>query len=565
MNKKKRNANIMVADIVATVLAHGLCHVVLSPGSRNAPLILAFNQVKSIKTYVIPDERSAAFYALGMSVFLQQPVGLVCTSGTAMLNYSPAIAEAFYQQIPLVVITADRPVEFIDQREGQSIQQYGALSHFVKGSWQMPQEPQGNDDLWYGRRCVNEAMLSCVSSPKGPVHLNVPFKEPLYDWNEVVSATGVIQQDEVVMTLSDKTWNNIVGEWNNTSRKMVLVGQCNDDNLSDCMERIARDSDVVVLTERTSNVNKWRVCDCIDRLLVAVEKDRLPFLPQLLITVGRDVVSKKVKSFLRNVPGLRHWHIEPGVRVVDTYQKLSRMIAVKPDYFFNRLLAQIDRSVHSDEFGERWRKMDDRVERWQNDYLLHMPWCDMKAFEIILKSLRDGGLVHLGNSTPVRYAQLFKPVKSLHWYANRGVSGIDGSVSTAAGMAMVTDKPVYAIVGDMSFLYDSNALWNEKLPANLIIILVNNGGGGIFKFIPGPDTTPYLDSCFSTRNNISARYLCEMFDIKYYRAINEKELQNTLEEVDLFGDCVRLVEVDTKVVDNANVLRKYFKDIQYDN
>jgi 2-succinyl-5-enolpyruvyl-6-hydroxy-3-cyclohexene-1-carboxylate synthase len=548
--------------LVALCKSKGLTDIIISPGSRNAPLVIEFARDADFSCYVVPDERSAAFLALGMAQQTGRLTATVCTSGTAPLNYAPALAEAYYQRIPLVAITADRPAEWIDQADGQALKQHNIFENYVRRSITLPQEPSAEIDFWFLQRLVAETLDIAMSDVKGPVHINVPLREPLYHLEEVpallVKPSSTLK---VSSALSEKVLSQLVDYWNKSSKKMIICGGLSPDNkVSELIKPLLQDESVIVLTETTSNLTVQPVINCIDRVLSAISStEGSSFSPDLLITFGGPVISKKIKAFIRKSKPTHHWHIDPDVFHTDTYQSLTLHIPLSPDQFLKQLVEKIA-SVPSN-YRSGWIKKDNIAEKAHQEYVKDLRWSDMKAFETILSAIPEHSDFQMGNSTPVRYTQLYKPTKQLHYFGNRGTSGIDGCVSTAAGAALGSGKLTTLVIGDMAFFYDTNGLWHQHLSPNLRIILINNGGGGIFRIIEGPSGVDELERFFETRHNFTAPHIAAAYGLNYYSAHSVQELQEQLPLLYQKTKSASLLEIFTPSEDNAEVLSSYFKFI----
>lgn len=548
---------------MAEILARkGVDHVVVSPGSRNAPVIILFARNGKLKLTSIADERSAGFFALGMAQKLGKPVAVVCTSGSAAVNYGPAVSEAFYQKIPLIVITADRPAAWVDQGDGQTIRQEGLFRNFIRKSFQLPEKLISGDDAWHFDRLVNEAVDYALFPAAGPVHLNLPLAEPLYDLDDTnaspeVRITGIAP---VISRLHDDAILEMATLWNGSGQKMILAGQLPPDNgLNSQVARLANDPSVVVLTETTSNICGEGYVECIDRVIEGLSPDQPEFRPEILLTFGGAVVSKKIKALLRKMrPGF-HWHINPDTTEfhLDTYQSLTLTITSAPDVFLNDFLPLV-RPVDSS-YRAVWNNRNVQRKQMHSDFLLKTDYSDLKVYELLFDAIPEGTHIHLANSTPVRYAQLFEHRKNFRFWSNRGTSGIDGSVSTAAGHAFVSGESTVLITGDIGFFYDSNGLWNNSLPPNLKIILINNGGGNIFRILPGPSRYGELEPYLETAHSFRAEGIASGFGLAYYQAANPVALKSQLSDFFSQNQKPSLLEIITPAEQSAGAVRNYFK------
>jgi 2-succinyl-5-enolpyruvyl-6-hydroxy-3-cyclohexene-1-carboxylate synthase len=551
-----------IRDLAAICAAKGLTKVVLSPGSRCAPLVIAFNRHPGIECISIIDERCAAFFALGMAQQLQQPVGLICTSGSAVLNYAPAIAEAYYQKVPLVIFTADRPNELIDQQDGQTLRQYEIYRNYIKKSFELPYNVVDEDSLWYSNRMASEAINIASGPDMGPVHINVPLKEPLYGLKDydAPAKPKIILETPIRPQIDEQAGIDILSGWKKYSKRMIVAGgMAPDATLISHINTIGADSGTIIMAEITSNLHGENLVKCLDPALEAILKDnKTLYQPELLITFGGSVVSKKLKTFLRSNPPKEHWHVDAGGAAIDTYKNLSRLISMHPVDFFQWLSDNIEVSNISN-YRKDWLDAREVSHEKHAVQLQQAPHSDLKAFEAIMSGLPSNSNLQLGNSTPVRYASLFEidDVRNINVNCNRGTSGIDGTVSTAAGAAFVTERLTTIIVGDVAFFYDSNALWNKHLPANLRIIVVNNGGGNIFRIIAGPAQLPELEQFFETKHTAKAEHLAKAYGIPYYFCDDYKQIENTLQEFYKPSATCQLLEITTPNDVSADMMKKY--------
>lgn len=520
-----------IIDLIDVFAQHGLTHAVISPGSRSAAVTLSVARNPAVQTIVSIDERSAGFIALGLALELQRPVAVVCTSGTAAYNLAPAVAEAYFQQVPLLVITADRPVEWVHQQDGQTIYQDGLFGRHVKKSLGFPADTTHPDSLWFANRVANETYLSADTFPKGPVHLNVPVREPFYPLeNELFSpgpANRVIRRLGAVYGLSAEDWHTLQDEWEDTGRILIAGGQnAFSPELSATLGQITEEWEIPVLGDITANLgNHPDFISLQDVILQAGDHGQLR--PDLLVTFGQSFLSKKFKSYIRKNPPLRHWHIGPGTHLVDSFQSLTLQVPVAPDLFFKKMLEDIDykrfvekEAETDDAYKRHWLKREYAAARVVNEMISGniTSLNDLSVIKNIVSELSEDVLLHLGNSMPVRHANLLRRLGLRQVvYANRGTSGIDGCVSTAIGSAAAAgEKALCLIVGDVSFLYDRNGFLLENLPANLKIIVLNNGGGNIFRLIDGPRRQPELGRFFETRHSFTAEATARDAGIAYY-------------------------------------------------
>ena len=555
MTSNKKTISLL-ADIF---VKKGLREIVLSPGSRNAPIIIAFTQHPDIEAISVVDERSAAFFALGMAQQKQRAVAVACTSGSAALNYAPAIAEAFYQKIPLLILTADRPPHLIDVGEGQTIRQENVYANYIKKSYSLPLEINTKEKKEQANRMINEAIDQTEFPEPGPVHINIPFDEPLYGLTDKPETGKVLDTAAKQPAADENTRKKFLQHWQHSRKTLILAGQGTPSGkLNEILLHLSKFKQVAVMTETTSNLYSESFMDEIDNLITRIPKEEIPeFQPELLITFGTSVVSKKIKKLLREYPAKNHWHISPSGEKRDTYFSLTGVIAMNAEEFFKREKENL--TENQGEYRHFWQSHKKQVLRKRAAFLAQTGWCDLKVYDILFREIPENTFLHLGNSTPVRYAQLFGNTGKFTCFSNRGVSGIDGQVSTAAGAAFaVQDKTNTIITGDLGFFYDSNALMNRNLTPNLKIIVINNGGGDIFRFIPGPDKTPQREPFFAAAHNWKTEMIARAFDIRYFKAENETELKTSLPDFYSENKRSALLEIFTTEVENAQILKNYF-------
>jgi 2-succinyl-5-enolpyruvyl-6-hydroxy-3-cyclohexene-1-carboxylate synthase len=545
----------LAQSIIEICLAKGITTIIISPGSRNAPLTIGFTNNPAFTCYSIVDERCAAFFGLGIAQQTKEPVALICSSGSALLNYYPAVAEAFYSQIPLVVLSADRPQNKIDIGDGQTIRQENIFLNHSLFNANLQEEASTENDAK-----INEA-LDIALLQKGPVHINAPFEEPLYETSSSLSVNPIFSASAKVPTsISINNVTEFTERWNNSVKKMVLVGVNDPNSIEEKnIQALANDDSVIVLTETTSNLHHPTFINNIDTIITPFsEEDFEKFRPEILITFGGMIVSKRIKAYLRKYPPKEHWHID-SLRAYDTFGALSKHFVTEPDAFFDVFLP-LTTKIKSDYFHEMQQLVETRKER-SDAYLAKIPFTDFKVFEKVIQSLPKDSQLQISNSSAIRYAQLVAIDPSIEVFCNRGTSGIDGSTSTAIGAAVGSNKPTVFITGDIGFLYDSNALWNNYIPQNFKIILINNGGGGIFRILPGHEETPVFNTFFETNHHLTAEHLAKMYGLDYQAAKEEGEL---LAELDIFyqnNTKPAILEIFTPTFENDAVLLQFFKKL----
>ena len=544
----------LAQSIIEILRAKGITNIVISPGSRNAPLTIGFASHPDFKCYSIADERSAAFFAVGMAQQIKKPVAVVCTSGSALLNYYSAFAEAFYSQIPFIVISADRPQSKIDIGDGQTIRQENVFANHSLFNANLTENASSENDS-----LINEA-INMAFAKRGPVHINAPFEEPLY---ETISELSV--EPKVISALTkdfifDEPISEYASIWNHSKKKLVLVGVNEPYAIEQkFLDILANDPSVVVMIETTSNLHNPQFINTIDSIITPfTHEDFLDFQPEIIVTFGGMIVSKRIKAFLRKYQPSHHWHID-DLRAYDTFGCLTKHFEVQPNLFFQSFF-MLTETVESN-YNKYLQSIKALRQQKSIEYLAKIPFTDFKVFEKVIPALPKNSQLQISNSSSIRYAQLFNIEKSIEVFSNRGTSGIDGSTSTAIGAAVGSNKPNVFIAGDIGFLYDSNALWNNYIPKNFKIILINNGGGGIFRILPGHDETPLFNTFFETSHCLTAEHLAKMYGLNYLTASSETTLDEGLKVLFSNDEKPTLLEIFTPTLENDKVLLQYFKEL----
>lgn len=543
----------LAQSIIEIFRAKGIQNIVISPGSRNAPLTIGFVNNPNFTCYSVADERCAAFFALGIAQQINKPVAVVCTSGSALLNYYPAFSEAFYSEIPLIVVSADRPKSKIDIGDGQTIRQENVFANHSLFNANLDEFPSDENVF-----LINEA-INTAFAKKGPVHINAPFEEPLYETVETLSVEPKIISNAILNNELENL-DSFANDWNSAKKKLVLIGGLHPNAVEQkFLDAFAKDNSVVVMTEVTSNVHHPNFITNIDTIITPfTNEDFLEFQPDILLTFGGMIVSKRIKAFLRKYQPKQHWHIDE-LRAYDTYGCLTKHFEVAPNKFLENFFSKT--IIIESDYQEKLLKIRTLRAEKHIGYIDKIPFTDLKAFDIILPKLPSNTHLQISNSSPIRYAQLVSIDKSIEVFCNRGTSGIDGSTSTAIGAAVVNQMPTVLIAGDIGFLYDSNALWNNYIPKNFKIILMNNGGGGIFRILPGHEETTVFNTFFETSHCLTAEYLAKMFGLDYLTASNQEKLESSLEIMFAQNEKPVLLEVFTPTLENDKVLLQYFNEL----
>lgn len=561
MYSNKENVNILTS----LLLEYGVSDAVVCPGSRNAPIVHNLSVCEAIRCRPVTDERSAAFYALGLAIATKRPTVVCVTSGSALLNVMPAVAEAAYQHVPLVVISADRPQQWIDQLDGQTIPQSDALERFVRKAVQLP-EPHNDEERWLCRRLVNEAMHLATCRQGAPVHINVPISEPLFEF-DTEQLPQFSRFNNIKRAAIKDASMDMPDAFHDAKRPMIVIGQLAHGTVSHETIRSLSEK-YVVMSEPLSNPSYMTIhFDEAIRYIVSDnssinddEDDKTAYYPDYIIYVGDTLVSKPARRFLRNAKAPSCLITPDAADIHDPLMTLTDIVECDTDSI-NALLASLCDAPDTDErcrFHDRWQSFLDAYAAHADAYAPeYSQMATVKYFEEQLADLDIDICVHYANSSAVRLACIY----AQHYvWCNRGVNGIEGSLSTAAGFSLATNDMTVCVIGDLSFFYDQNALWNSNLRGNLRIILLNNRGGGIFRQLPGLSDSPAADDLVMASHENTAQGICTQNDIGYMSAKNMDEMQiGVVTLLTRESERPMLLEVFTDSNDDVKALEKYFK------
>ena len=537
-----------IHHLSSVLSSYGVEDAILSPGSRNAPLTVALARNPHIQCHSIVDERSAGFVGLGMAKASEKPVVLCCTSGTAVLNYYPAIAESFYTGVPLIVLSADRPPELIDNWDGQCIRQEMVFDNHILSSYSMPSYSD-KEDCKEEIEEILEAAIGEAIMNQGPVHINVPLREPLYS---NIPENFEFKKGEFRMQTGNQISDIPTLE---STKTLILLGADYKENnaLEPLLEEIEQEEKAVVLKDIIANKGKDSFAS-YDAVLLG--KNEADLQPDLLITTGKFILSKSLKTYLRKHKPKRHFHLTESDGIIgDPFSTDPEIIKGDLEENLKNISEKLEPCKAYFSF---WQSHCNKNKVAQVSFFNNSDFAEFWACYHIGLSLKKETILHLANSTTVRYFSYLKEfIKTTTVQANRGTSGIDGCTSTAVGFALAEpNKNHLLITGDVAFFYDINALWNKHFPKNLKIVLLNNQGGGIFRYIDGPNKLPELEEFFETTHERTAKKVCEEYEIKYLHAGDKKELEKSLEDFHDSKNSI-LLEVFTDRYKNEEQFNKF--------
>jgi 2-succinyl-5-enolpyruvyl-6-hydroxy-3-cyclohexene-1-carboxylate synthase len=504
-------------------LHKGVENVIICPGSRNAALTIAFTAEKGLKCYSVSDERSAGYMAVGMALQTGKTSVIICTSGTAALNFAPAVAESYFQEIPLLVLTADRPSEWVHQYDGQTIFQENLYGRHVKKAFTWS-DKQDEHAIKAASEISNEALCICQSQPHGPVHINIPISEPFYP-EKVIEIQVEWEVSELVNHIQSVNIELFKSILMKHPKRLLVIGQQHNKKVKIEAEKFAKRFGFVLISDTIGNVEGG--IKNHDQFLKNVSKENL--IPDLLISTDMSVISKSLKLMLRNSEIKEHWHLQDNPAFIDPFRSLTKKIELEPYLFFEQIMKVENVKIDS-EYQSVWQKLEIDAQENIKTYFEKPTFSEFHILKQFLELIPTNSIIHSGNSMSIRYINALQNFinPSAILYCNRGTSGIDGSLSTAVGQALTTSKTVYCILGDVSFQYDKNALWNRYLPDNLKIIILNNAGGIIFSMIDGPKRQDSFQDFFRTEQPNKADLISQEYGLTYFSIKNLEEVRDKI-------------------------------------
>jgi 2-succinyl-5-enolpyruvyl-6-hydroxy-3-cyclohexene-1-carboxylate synthase len=555
MYSSKKN----VLETVSLLKAYGISQIVLSPGSRNAPFIQSFASDSFFKCHAVVDERSAGFFAIGLINKTNAPVALCCTSGTALLNYGPAVAEAFYQELPLVVLSADRSPAWIGQLDGQTLPQPAVFGSLVRKSVHLP-EMNNVEEAWHANRLINEALSACTTRGCGPVHINIPLSEPLFHFT--TETLPEVRRYQVFSSEKITNMEDFRSSWYRAKRRMIVVGQrpaSEEHDLSALLEKLQSEGSAVVFCEHLSQIESPSSIGNFDAIITSETPDILSKqAPDLLLTMGGHLVSKQLKQWLRTIAPTQHWHLSLTDEKPDTYQHVTHFVQSAPEVFLPELLKTEPLTTDNNWVGS-WKSRSEALPVPDRK----LPFSDMTVTGSFMQSLPAHSVLFAANSSAVRNIQLFERPIGSKVFCNRGTNGIEGTLSTACGYASISSEPVFVETGDLSFFYDLNILTGKPFPANLRILLLNNGGGGIFHLLTGLNEVESLNQYVSAGHEIIAAPWVKAAGLRYLSADSFEQLDQALTSfINKEGEHAMVLEVFTNMENNKVAFQTYYQQLK---
>ena len=550
-----------VLQLLSLLKAHSIKRFVVSPGSRHIPIVLSMESDPFFELYSVVDERSASFFALGLIQRFEEPVGVICTSGTASANYCSAISEAYYQELPLLVLTADRLPCLLDQHEDQMIHQSTMYVNVTKYVANLPVVNTLQDE-WYNNRLINEALLELNHHGTGPVQINIPVADHMDDFTvtELPRQRKINRYD---LSVPEEFWKKIANRL--SDKKIIIV--CGEGNPLKEMELKALDSfcqkfDCIILSDKISNCHhRYAVENAFPTLQAMSHGDVEETIPDVIISIRSNYsFNPEFKSFVKRYAStkIENWYVSASGKIIDPFQCLTDVFEMNEFIFFSKISQAKEDILINHQYAELWTIISSSIEE------PIVPYGHIYTIGKFLNNIPDDCILHLSNSNSVRIAQLYSISPSIEVHCNRGTDGIDGCMSTMVGYASGTDKPVFLMIGDLTFFYDMNALWNRQLGKNVRIILSNNDGGAIMHMPKRPElATSLLPNYISAQHHTSAKAWVEDRGFTYLSAHNEKEVEEGVRKLtDLSVEGPVILEVFTDMLEDTKIFKGYYATIR---
>ncbi|MFD2617158.1 2-succinyl-5-enolpyruvyl-6-hydroxy-3-cyclohexene-1-carboxylic-acid synthase [Terrilactibacillus laevilacticus] len=571
MTRHQEKLTRFCAAFIDELALSGLKHIVISPGSRSTPLTMLFDNCPDIKVWMNVDERSAGFFALGIAKACMEPVAILCTSGTAAANYYPAIVEAKLAGVPLVVLTADRPHHLRDVGAPQAIDQIKLYGDQVKWFKEMPPQSDEKHTLQFVRKMARRAYSVSAASPKGPVHLNFPFEEPLIPSPDMDNLwtkghSGSFYYENELGSIPEHQLFPLLHDIQSINKGLIVVGPVTNEEAIPYINAFAKQCGFPIIADplsgmRSGDHDKTQIIDMYDAIF------REPSIPDLLasdgvIRFGAMPVSKSFSTYLTKVEPKTYLIVDEKGSWRDPTHLSTQMIGMSP-ISFCQLLTSTLQMTKNDRWLSQWININRDIQKRVKDYSEEELWFEGQAFVEVLNEAKPEATLFVGNSMPVRDLDTFfiSQEKKIHPMANRGANGIDGVISTALGAAAVRPS-VILVIGDLSFYHDMNGLLMSKCyDIDITIVVVNNNGGGIFSFLPQAKESDRFEALFATSTDLEIEYAARMYKGKYSNPTTwqafRKELQLANDEPGL-----KVIEIQTNRQENTSIHRKLWDDIQ---
>lgn len=545
--------------IIALLKKYGIKHLVLSAGTRNVPFVHSVENDPDFICYSVVDERSAAYFAMGIAQEVNAPVVISCTSSTATTNYLPAITEAFYLGVPLLVLTSDRNPQYLGQLEDQMIEQVGMYGKVVRRSINLP-VINDEDDFWYCERLVNEALLALSHRGKGPVQINIPTYKNLNDFS--TPSLPVVKKIERYSNFDSPTyWQEKINELTDHKRILVVCGQtdCVSEELKRYIELFSEKFNCTIAIDHMSNLASNQFIHTSEITHRLKQNEFTELLPDLVISFNGNFISKFKELLRHRWKETKHWLINENGDLIDPFKCLSTIFESTPLYFFKYFVENAEPNIRNNgEYNNLW------IEKIKTQPKMDIPYSNISVIKAFTQVIPDHSILHLSILNSIRITSFYKLPSKVKVYANLGSHGIDGCMSTFLGHATVSEKPSFLVIGDLSFFYDMNSIRIKHIKSNVRILLINNGGGAEFQrnFINNEEILSTINLHTAAKHATIAKAWTETVGFKYQTASNQKEYLSQLEEfIATKSDKPILFEIFTEMKSDSEILRANYSSV----
>ncbi len=544
--------------IIAMLKEKNIRNCVLSAGSRNLPFVHSVEEDDFFNCYSVVDERSAGYFALGLAQQLNEPVVISCTSSTATCNYWPPVAEAFYQNVPLIVLTSDRDPEMLGQWEDQMIDQVGMYDRHVRKSINLPIINNRNDEI-YCQRLLNEAFLELNHNGfTGPIHINIPTNTYNRTFNvKELPKINVIER--LSYNDSKEKWKEKQQRLKKANRILVTCGQKNyvSDELKAQINMFFKKYNSTIIVDYMSNLDFEEGINTtilMDSNYVSSDKMK-ELMPEIVISFGGQIFSG-IKVQLKNNNGkFEHWLIQENGQVVDLYKSLKNIFECTPEYFFKFMNEEMENNTANNKiYYNEFKEYEKSIVYPEFEY------CSIYAIKNVVERIPENSILHLSINDSIRITNYFKIKKNIRTYANIGTHGIDGCMSSFIGQACADiEKNSYLIIGDLAFFYDMNSLRINRMPKNVHILLINNHGGSEFYYNKIWQNSS-SDMHTAARHNIKAEGWVKENGFEYLAAHDKKSFDDCLSKfMNNNTNKPILLEVFTEMSSDAKQIEKFYE------
>jgi len=539
--------------LIALLKEYKIHNIIISPGGSNIPIVHSVENDEFFKCYSVVDERSALYFGMGVAQVENEPVACLCTSGTAVSNYLPGMTEAYYQNVPIIAITADKNPYFTGQIETQKINQKDIFGEVSKKSVDLPL-CNTKDEIWYCERLIKEALVASTHHGKGPVHINLPVVGSYANYDTTV-LPNVKPIKIVNCENNEETWKEYLDVFKKSKKILIFVGQnvLFTDNDIQNIETFFSKFNCMISVEHLSNL-KCKGTIFTYPVTETGNTNMQDFVPDLVISLGNNLAAYCLKPFLRaNNDNFRHISIDEGGRIRDVFQGLTDVFECTPSYFFKYFANNaLDDCSNNMTYYQLWKDAVDRI------IIPDFPFSNLYVAKKLSLIIPPKSILHLAILNSTRIMQFFKLQDNIRVFSNVGALGIDGCLSTFIGHSVAVNELAFLVIGDLSFFYDMNAAGIKHISNNIRIILLNNGGGSEFHFFMNKKDIPSINDNICAEHRKSARGWIESLGYEYYSASSKNELDETLQTFVKESGRPKFLEVFTDMETDANISCEFY-------